>query len=186
VSCSRRSPCATSDRLAVLAPTPPVSRSPGLPESAADDGVRRAVAEVAELRSRLDNAADDYADGTVDREQFHRITEQLRPRLEAAQARTRVVDSTPPLAGLGGAEDVAAVWEGLPLSRRRRVVDLLLEVRVLRTKPGTRTFDPEAVAIHWRVTEGVRAASSGPTRLRPWAAMALPRRTFLSFRAYSS
>ncbi len=117
-----------------------------------DDGVRRAVAEVAELRSRLDNAADDYADGTVDREQFHRITERLRPRLEAAQARVRVVDSTPLLAGLAGTEDVAAVWDGLPLSRRRGVVDLLLEVRVLRTKPGARTFDPEAVVVRWRVT----------------------------------
>ena len=76
--------------------------------------MRRAVAEVAELRSRLDNAADDYADGTLDREQFHRITERLRPRLEAAQARARVVDSTPLLAGLIGAEDVRRVWEGLP------------------------------------------------------------------------
>jgi len=37
-----------------------------------------------------------------------------------------------------------AVWDGLPLGRRRGVVDLLVEVRVLRTKPGARTFDPSA------------------------------------------
>ena len=117
-----------------------------------DDGMRQAVAEAAELRSRLDNAADDYADGTLDREQFHRITERLRPRLEAAQARVRVVDSTPLLAGLIGAEDVRAVWDGLPLGRRRGVVDLLLEVRVLRTKPGARVFDPACVAITWRAS----------------------------------
>jgi hypothetical protein len=77
----------------------------------ADDSTRQAVAEVAELRGRLDHAADDYADGTLDREQFHRITERLRPRLEQAQARVRTVDSTPLLAELVGAEDVRAVWE---------------------------------------------------------------------------
>jgi DNA invertase Pin-like site-specific DNA recombinase len=69
----------------------------------ADDSTRQAVAEVAELRARLDHAADDYADGTLDREQFHRITERLRPRLEQAQARVRTVDSTPLLAELVGA-----------------------------------------------------------------------------------
>lgn len=118
----------------------------------ADDNTRRAVAEVAELRGRLDTAADDYADGALDREQFHRITERLRPRLEEAQARARVVDSTPLLAELVGAEDVRAVWDGLPLSRRRGVVDLLLQVRVLRTTPGARTFDPNAVAVEWRTS----------------------------------
>jgi site-specific DNA recombinase len=115
-----------------------------------DDSTRQAVAEVAELRARLDTAADDYADGALDREQFHRITERLRPRLDAAQARARVVDSSPMLAGLVGAEDVRAVWDGLPLSRRRGVVDLLLSIRVMRTKPGARVFHPESLEITWR------------------------------------
>lgn len=115
-----------------------------------DDNARKATAEVAELRARLDNAADDYADGTLDREQFHRITERLRPRIDAAQARARVIDSSPLLTGLVDAEDVMTVWEALPLSRRRGVVDLLLSVHVLRTKPGARTFDPECVRIEWR------------------------------------
>ncbi len=118
-----------------------------------DDSTRQAVAEVAELRARLDTAADDYADGTLDRGQFHRITERLRPRLEVAQARARVVDSSPMLAGLAGlagAEDVRAVWDGLPLSRKRGVVDLLISIRVLRTSPGARVFKPESVEISWK------------------------------------
>ncbi|MDQ3480686.1 MAG: recombinase family protein [Actinomycetota bacterium] len=118
-----------------------------------DDNARKAASEVAELRARLDNAADDYADGTIDREQFHRITERLRPRLDAAQARARVVDSSPLLNGLAGAEDVPAAWDSLPLSRRRGVVDLLLTVRVLRTRPGARVFDPECVRIEWKGQE---------------------------------
>ncbi len=119
----------------------------------ADDTTRRAVSEAAELRARLDNAADDYADGTLDREQFHRITERLRPRLEAAQARARVVDASPLLDGLAGAPDVADVWERLPLGRRRAVVDLLIEVHVLKARQGARVFDPESVRIEWRLAQ---------------------------------
>jgi len=115
-----------------------------------DDRARKAITEAAALRAQLDNAADDHADGKLDREQFHRINERLMPRLEQAQARARVIDFSPLLAGLIGADDVAAVWKGLPLSRCRGVVDLLLEVRVLRTQPGARTFDPECVRLVWR------------------------------------
>jgi site-specific DNA recombinase len=115
-----------------------------------DEGMRQAAAEVVELRSRLDNAADDYADGTLDREQFHRITERLRPRLEAAQARARVVDSTPLLAELVGADDVRKVWDAMALTRRRAVVDLLLSVRVLRAGAGARVFDPYSVELTWK------------------------------------
>jgi site-specific DNA recombinase len=116
----------------------------------ADDRTRQAAVEAGELRARLDIAADDYADGKLDREQFHRITERLRPRLDAAQARSRVVDASPLLHGLVGAEDVRKVWHALPLSRQRAVVDLLLACRVLRTKSGARVFDPEAIEITWK------------------------------------
>lgn len=112
-----------------------------------DDRTRLAVAEAAELRGRLDNAADDYSDGAIDREQFHRITVRLRPRLEAAQARARAVDSAPLLAELVGAKDVQAAWERLPLARQRAVVDLLFTIRVLRAQQGARLFDPDSVQI---------------------------------------
>lgn len=118
----------------------------------ADEGHRLAVAEVAQLRARLDVAADDYADGALDREQFHRITERLRPRIEAAQARARVVDSSPLLAEFAQAEDAEKVWTRLPLSRRRGVVDTLVSVRVLRARPGAREFDPASVEITWRTS----------------------------------
>ncbi len=34
---------------------------------------------------------------------------------------------------------------------RELVVDLLLSVHVLRTKPGARTFDPACVRLVWKV-----------------------------------
>lgn len=112
-----------------------------------DDQARKALAELSDLRSRLDNASDDYADGTLDREQFHRITERLRPRMEAAQAQARVVDDSPLVADLLAAPDLDEAWVALPLSRKRAAVDLLVSVKVHRTKPGARTFDPTCVEV---------------------------------------
>ena len=111
---------------------------------------RAALAEAEQLRARLDHAADQYAEGAIDGRQLERITARLRPQLAQAEARARVVDSTPLLDGLAGTPNVAEVWDRLPLSRRRAVVALLLDIRVHRTRQGARTFDPAAVQLTWR------------------------------------
>jgi site-specific DNA recombinase len=111
---------------------------------------RQAVQEANHLRARLDRAADDYADGKIDLRQLERISARLRPQLEAAEARARIVDDSPLLDGLVGSDRAAEVWAGLSLTRRRAVVDLLLSVRILRGRPGARAFDPDTVAIEWR------------------------------------
>lgn len=111
---------------------------------------RQAAEQAATLRARLDLAADEYADGKIDARQLERITARLRPQVEAAEASARTVDDSPLLTGLVGARDVRAVWEALPLTRRRAAVDLLMAVTVHRAVPGARTFDPEQVRIDWR------------------------------------
>ena len=116
-----------------------------------DDPERAAaLAEAGQLRARLDDAADQYADGAIDARQLERITARLRPQLAQAEARMRTVDSTPLLDGLAGVPDIGAVWDQLPLSRRRAVVALLLDIRVHRTRQGARVFDPSAVELRWR------------------------------------
>lgn len=103
-----------------------------------------------ELQARLDVAADDYADGKIDARQLERITHRLRPKIEAAKVQARTVDDSPLLAGLVGPGDVQARWDALPLTRRRAVVDLLVEIRIHRAQQGARTFDPESVEITWK------------------------------------
>lgn len=103
-----------------------------------------------EIRARLDTATDLFVDGGIDRRQLERATARLRPMLEAAEAAARVIDDRPLLTGLLGASDVRVVWDGLPLTRRRAIVDLLVEVRILPSRPGTRSFDPRSVEIVWR------------------------------------
>jgi site-specific DNA recombinase len=112
-----------------------------------DPAAADAAAEAEALRARLDIAADEYADGRIDARQLERITAKLRPQIAAAEARARIIDDFPLLDGLLGIEDVEKVWRELPLTRRRAVVDLLLEVRILRAKPGARVFDPESIEI---------------------------------------
>jgi len=57
------------------------------------------------------------------------------------------VDDYPLLEGLVRNDKAADVWAGLPLTRRRAVIDLLVTVTVQQTAPGTREFDPEQVQI---------------------------------------
>lgn len=75
----------------------------------------RATGEAAALRARLDTAADDYADGKIDARQLERITARIRPALDAAENRARVVDDYPLLEGLVRNDKAADVWAGLPL-----------------------------------------------------------------------
>ncbi len=116
------------------------------------DERRQAAEEARGLLARLDRAADDYADGKIDARQLERITARLRPQIQAAEARARVVDDSPLLDGLAGNDRAAEVWATLSLTRRRAVIDLLLEIRVMRASQGAREFDPELVEIEWRQT----------------------------------
>jgi site-specific DNA recombinase len=111
---------------------------------------RAALAEAEELRGRLDDAADQYADGLIDGRQLERITARLRPQLAEVEKRLRTVDSAPLLDGLAGNPKVRELWEGLPLSRRRAVVALLLDIRLHRTRQGARVFDPDCVERTWK------------------------------------
>ena len=110
----------------------------------------KAADDVAALQARLDNAADMFAAGDIDRRRFERVAAKLRPEILAAEARDRIVDDSHLFAGVVGAADVAAAWEALSLSRRRAIVDALIQIRVLPSRTGRGVFDPKAVDITWR------------------------------------
>lgn len=122
------------------------------PEPAGGDEV--ADREAAELRQRLDDAAEDYSEGLIDREQLRRITAALRPRLEEAQAARTAArgPSAPELAELVGADDVRALWQSFDVHQRRAVMQELLEVVIMPTKRKGPTFDPTAVGITWKAS----------------------------------
>jgi site-specific DNA recombinase len=118
------------------------------PPSEADQHRRDAE----DLRRRLDEAAESYADGLIDRQQLEAITSRLRPAMEKADSMADQVYVAPdlgPLRDMVAAEDVQARWDGLDVRQRRLVVDALgLKVSLMPTKQGP-GFKPEDVRIEW-------------------------------------
>ena len=113
------------------------------------DHARAAAHRVRELQDRLHDAAEAYAAETITLAQLTTINATLRPKLEAAQTESASPSRVQVLGDLAGAADPAAVWDRLSPARRRAVVDLLVEVRILPTPSGPR-FNPDAVEVVWR------------------------------------
>jgi DNA invertase Pin-like site-specific DNA recombinase len=113
-------------------------------------------AKDAGLRARLDELGRLFGDGLIDALQLASGTAAIRTQREDITAALAAASRGSVLAGVADAPDVAEVWEGLDLSRRRAIVDVLVEVTILRAKrggarrKGDTTFDPASVAIKWK------------------------------------
>jgi DNA invertase Pin-like site-specific DNA recombinase len=112
-------------------------------------------AELVSLRERSEQLAAAFADGAITsaqlREGSGRINGRIR-EIEAALAR-RLVRS--PLDGLPlGTPDVAERWKRLPLGSQRAILRLLMDVTLLKGKPGRYAdgayFDGSSVEITWK------------------------------------
>lgn len=105
--------------------------------------------EAAALSMRLDQMAEDFADGTLSREQMRAGSERARLRLAEAQ---RVIDSAHASTAIGPlvTADPAAVWEGMSLDRRRQAISMTFTVTLLPRPVGTAVrprFDPDLLRI---------------------------------------
>jgi DNA invertase Pin-like site-specific DNA recombinase len=117
-----------------------------------EDEAKRAGQRVLDLRARLDDAADRYADGKIDGSQLDRITARLRPQIEhAEQERLRHTTTL----DLGALADLAGPrarekWAELAIPQRRALLTVMgLRVCIDRTTKGP-GFKPEHVRIEWR------------------------------------
>lgn len=116
-----------------------------------DTAGQEARSRVDAIRSRLDSAADAFADGAIDTQQLSRITAKLKPELAAAEA-----DATRTAAGLDGAllsqittSDAHQVWIGLAVTQQIAVLNALgIRVTILPARGGP-GFKPEGVRIDW-------------------------------------
>ena len=112
------------------------------------DKAQAAARRVTELQARLDDAADAYGAETITLAQLTKINAALRPKLEVAQSESVSPDRAKILGDLVTG-DPDKVWESMAPARRRAVVDLLAEVRIMPTKSGPR-FNPEAIRVTWK------------------------------------
>ena len=120
-----------------------------------DEAARAAGKRARELRGRLDDAAEDYADGTITRDQRKRITARLTPEIEQAEADrdrhagSRDLELLRRVSGPRAGER----WDELKVSQRTALLEALgmrvIIDKVKRRGPG---FDPETVRIEWRAS----------------------------------
>lgn len=111
---------------------------------------RAGRAELDELRARLDNAADDYADGVIDREQLRRITARTRPRIEAAERKVAAAMPSPAVARLADRSGtIEAAWAGLDLVARRDIVAALAAFTLLPARAKGVRWTERRLGVRW-------------------------------------
>jgi site-specific DNA recombinase len=105
------------------------------------------------LQAKLDLADDDYDADRITHEQHLRITSRTRSKLDATKAELSAAlgSNAPDLLDLCR-PDIAEIWEdGVPLERKRAVINALVEIKVMPVGSGKR-WDPRSVKIKWRRT----------------------------------
>lgn len=90
------------------------------------------------LRQRLDELGVMFARGVLDARQVEAASRELHGELADVERRIGEAYQRSVFAGLVGAADVGAVWDGLVLERRRAVVRALMTVTLLRSRKGRR------------------------------------------------
>jgi site-specific DNA recombinase len=112
----------------------------------------------AALRARLDELGRLYGEGTIDAAQLAQGTAAIRAQREEITAQLDAANGGSVLAGVADAAEPAKVWAGLDLSRKRAIIETLIEVAILPAKrgprrgrrPGESQFDPASVRVTWK------------------------------------
>ncbi len=106
--------------------------------------------EAMAIRVNLEEMASDRALGRFSRAQMLMATEAGTDRLEAIGAELDGAARENVLAPLVAAENAAATWAGLDISRKRSVIKTLMSVTLYSPGKGPRrAFDPATVQVTW-------------------------------------
>lgn len=108
------------------------------------------AAEAKRLRDSLDELAALFAEGLVTADGMRKAGATLRQRLlEAEAALTRATRSSPVAAIATAGKRAAEMWQTLPVTTRRQIVSLLMDVTIMPAGKGAR-FTPDQVQVTWR------------------------------------
>jgi hypothetical protein len=110
--------------------------------------------EAAAIRRNLEEMAADRALGLITRPQMLAATERAGVRLDEIGDELDHAARENVLAPLVAAENAAAVWADLDISRKRAVIKTLMSVTLHSPGRGaSRPFDPATVKVAWRQQE---------------------------------
>lgn len=110
------------------------------------------------LKTRIAEAGDMWEAGEITRAEYVKRKGRIQERLDQLNEQIAASVTVSAFAGLLDADDVGAVWDGLPLSRRRAVLEELVTVTILPAprgrprgwQPGDPYFSPDHVRLEWR------------------------------------
>lgn len=108
----------------------------------------RLTSHLAALRGRLDDLADDYADGTLDRGQVKRAGDRLRVQITDTESDLLAIEKRSASLAARGVDVFA-----LPIEAQRSLLRGLLSVKVnpaTRHGGGARKFDYDRVQVDWK------------------------------------
>ncbi|MBA5222242.1 recombinase family protein [Streptomyces griseoaurantiacus] len=118
-----------------------------------DSAAQDALGQAERLRKRLEEAAEEYADGILTRPQLSRITVRLKERIAAFEEEAKRLRPRLPLDTMGELlgvplEVAEAAWEALTVVQKRKVLEVLnIKVRILPTGRRGPGFDPDFVQV---------------------------------------
>lgn len=108
----------------------------------------------AAARARRDALAEDFAAGDIERSQLKAGTARINADLAELESQLADLAAGTVLDGIAGHADAAAIWEALPIERRRAIVDATVTVTVLPgRRGGTGAFDPAHVRVERKAPE---------------------------------
>jgi len=111
----------------------------------------REVAEAAEavkvLRGRLQRTRLDYDEDLIDAMTLKRKTAKIQAELDQAEARRARLLAGSEVAGVVGAEDPVAAFDGSPLGVKQSVIRFFCTVELLPVPRGRRGFDGKSVRV---------------------------------------
>jgi len=93
-------------------------------------------AEANTLRARLDQLADDYGDGTLDKRQYTRQRERTEAKAADVTEALAAVTSGSALDGIANAPVPSAAFLAAPVARQRAIIDAIMPARIMPAKPG--------------------------------------------------
>lgn len=105
---------------------------------------------ISALEAKLALAADQFADDTITGDQLQRITERLRPQLDAERTKLRRAQPETALAGFAG-PDVGEAWSRADVETRKQLIRRLgMRITIHPVGPGNaRAYDPSSVTVEW-------------------------------------
>ena len=117
------------------------------PEEDWSERVREAEEQVAALRQRLDEAANEYAEGSISMTMLTSIERRLIPEIERAAKAAVPPVADKRLLSFMQESDLEAAWEALELVEKRRLLKMLLDIRVEKATQVGPFFNPDRIKI---------------------------------------